>query len=837
MSPPDIVLLVAALVALISLVEPLAGKLRLPASVLLAAIGLVVAAAAAVLAADETLGPVGEWAKTIASIPVGSAVFLTVFLPALLFNAALEADAREMAGDAVPILTLAVVAVVVATLTIGLVLYPLAGVPLLACLLLGAIVATTDPIAVIAVFRDLGAPQRLTRILEGESLLNDAAAITLFVIFLGALRTGSDVSVASAAAEFILVAVGGAVLGAVAGRVCAALLRIVGDNRLVTVSLTLALPYLAFLGAEQFHLSAPVAVVVAGLTLVATGRSRVAPSDWRYLEQIWEQLAFWAGSLVFVLSALIVPRLMAGFGWDEMGLVAVLVVAAFVARAAVLWGLMPTLSFLKLSPPIASTFRAVILWGGLRGAVTLALAMAVTETPGVPDEIKRFVAVLATAFTLFTLLVQGTTLRPLIALLGLNRLSAADQALREEALAMAHAGLRPAIEKAAADYGVAPELAAEIVAEHLERHGGASVSTGRELPDGSAAASIDRTTLAMVALAIREHDLILRQLESRTVSPDLAGPLLAFTRRLLDAARPEGAPGYCREAEAALAFSWRIRLANALHTRFAISRFLEAQLASRFETLLINRISINELTGFAAGHLTALLGPTVGATACAALASRTEATARALDALRLQYPEYAADLERRFLRMAALRRERDEYERLYEDGLVGPEVRRSLLSEVAEQIRREARPRLDLKLDTATLIARVPLFGACNTAAAAELARLMRPAFAIPGQRLVSKGERGDSAWFIASGAVEVDTGETRVRLGRGDFFGELALLTGAPRNADVMAIGFSELLVLHARDFRTFLDLHPAIRAQVEAVAAERLGRGSGFGARAGLA
>src|SRR5688572_14825403 len=178
MSPPDIVLLVAALVALISLVEPLAGKLRLPASVLLAAIGLVVAVAAAVLA-DRALGPVGGWARMIASIPVGSAVFLTVFLPALLFHAALEADAREMAGDAVPILALAVVAVVAATLTIGLMLYPLAGLPFLACLLLGAIVATTDPIAVIAVFRDLGAPQRLTRIIEGESLLNDAAAITL----------------------------------------------------------------------------------------------------------------------------------------------------------------------------------------------------------------------------------------------------------------------------------------------------------------------------------------------------------------------------------------------------------------------------------------------------------------------------------------------------------------------------------------------------------------------------------------------------------------------------------------------------------------------------------
>ena len=87
---------------------------------------------------------------------------------------------------------------------------------------------------------------------------------------------------------------------------------------------------------------------------------------------------------------------------------------ALAARAAVLSGILPTLTALKLSPPISPGYRAVILWGGLRGAVTLALALAVTENAGVPDDIKRFVAVLATGFVLFTLLVQGTTLKPLM---------------------------------------------------------------------------------------------------------------------------------------------------------------------------------------------------------------------------------------------------------------------------------------------------------------------------------------------------------------------------------------------------------------------------------------
>jgi CPA1 family monovalent cation:H+ antiporter len=108
----------------------------------------------------------------------------------------------------------------------------------------------------------------------------------------------------------------------------------------------------------------------------------------------------------------------------------------------------------------------------------------------------------------------------------------------------------------------------------------------------------------------------------------------------------------------------------------------------------------------------------------------------------------------------------------------------------------------------------------------AEICRLTRPAFAIPGQRLITRGERGDAAWFIVSGAVEVDTATHQtVRLGRGDFFGELALLTGRRRLADVTAIAFSDLLVLHARDFQRLLAANAEIRAVIEAVAAERLG------------
>jgi CPA1 family monovalent cation:H+ antiporter len=245
MAIPTIVLVLSALLVVVSLADPLAARLRLPSSVILAAAGLLIGTVAAVVGASS-VPAMAAIAGTIGTLPINSHVFLFIFLPALLFQGALNIDARDMAEDAVPIFTMAVIAVLAATFAIGLALWPISGVPLVACLLVGAIVATTDPSAVIAIFRDLGAPERLTRLVEGESLLNDAVAITLFVIFLDVIETGEALQLGSTALRIVVVPVAGGLIGFVAGRLFAALMAKAGENRLVQVSLTLALPYLVF---------------------------------------------------------------------------------------------------------------------------------------------------------------------------------------------------------------------------------------------------------------------------------------------------------------------------------------------------------------------------------------------------------------------------------------------------------------------------------------------------------------------------------------------------------------------------------------------------------------
>ncbi|MGA9846627.1 MAG: cation:proton antiporter, partial [Roseiarcus sp.] len=179
----DIVLVLAVfgtLLVVVALSQPLAERLGLAPVVLLAVIGGAMGAASGFLLQSPLSSHFGEMVSLFANLPLGSETFIYVFLPLLVFEAAFTIDVRRILEDAAPILMLAVIATIVTAAIVGLALWPFAALPLTVCLLLGAVISTTDPAAVIAVFRDVGAPARLTRLVEGEALLNDAAAIVLY---------------------------------------------------------------------------------------------------------------------------------------------------------------------------------------------------------------------------------------------------------------------------------------------------------------------------------------------------------------------------------------------------------------------------------------------------------------------------------------------------------------------------------------------------------------------------------------------------------------------------------------------------------------------------------
>lgn len=821
----DIVLIttvIASLFLVIGVAEPLAARLRLPYSVILATLGILIGLAAVFFLRTELTDALNPVAEAILGLPIRSNVFLYVFLPTLLFQATLGMNLRRMLDDWVPILVLAVVAVIVATLSVGYALSWASTLPLAACLLIGAIVSTTDPSAVVSIFRSLSAPRRLARIIEGESLLNDAAAIALFGLFMGFVMLGvPNPSLGDALSRFPVLIAGGALAGWLAARVAVWIMALFSRHELAQISISVALPYLAYIGAEQsVGASGVIAVVAAGLTLNLSGPGRLPPQAWTNLREVWDLLAHWAGALIFILAALLIPRLLEEVKASDVALVGVVILAAIAARAVILFGLLPLLTLIRASPPVERPYRAAILWGGLRGAVTLALALAVTESFRVPVEVKRVVGILATGFTLFTLIVQGTTLRMVIRWLGLDRLSPLDEALSRQVVAVALQTVREDVARTAENY----DLSHDIVRSEAKRFGERLDGAVKRAEASADILDRDRITLGLIALAGRERDTILARVRERTISARMAEQVLSDADRLIEGARSDGRSGYMRAARGIVAYGRGFRAAVVLNRRLGLARPLARLTADRFELLLSQRLILQDLGEFIRGRIRRIHGRRVAELLNELLARRVEMLETALQGLRLQYPGYAEELERRFIRRTALRLEEREYATMREDGLIGSEVYTALMQDVAaRRARAEVRPRLDIALRRAELMTQFPLFAELDARAQKRLARVLHTRYVDAGDVVIRKDSVAKRVFFIASGAVELESAGQTWRLGRGEMFGQLALLMNRARRAEVRAIAPSTFLVLDEDRFRRLLRRSAALREAVRASAEKR--------------
>lgn len=812
----------AALFLLTGLAEPLAARLRLPFSVILAGLGILIGTGAAWFLATDLTDALNPVAIVILDLPITSGVFLYVFLPTLLFQATLGMNVRRMADDWVPILVLAVVAVVLATLSVGVALNWVAGLPLMAALLLGAIISTTDPSAVVSIFRSIAAPQRLARIVEGESLLNDAAAIALFGIFVGFVMRGvPDPDLGAALLRFPLILAGGAITGWLLARLTGLLLGLLAPHGTAQITATIALPYLAFIIAEQIvGASGVIATVAAGLTLSIVGPGRLTPAVWTQLRDTWDLLAHWSGAFIFVLAAILIPRLLSSLGLYEIGLLAIVILAATASRVAVLWGLMPALTLLRLSPAVEPGYRVAILWGGLRGAVTLALALAVTENALVPPEIRRLVGVLATGFVLYTLVAQGTTLRLIISRLGLDRLSPLDAALANQVVATALQSVREIVATETERYG----LARDTVRAEAKSFGERLEAAVRSADESEAILDRDRITLGLLALAGVERDMVLARFRDRAISGRLAEIALSDVDRLIEMTRTNGRTGYRRAARAELGQGGLYGLAVRLHNRLRLSGPLERMSADRFELMLLQQLIVKDLHGFIDSRIRRIHGRRVGDLLHELLHRRGEEIEQALAGLRLQYPGYAEELERRFIRRTALRLEEREYESLRAEGLIGTELHTSLKADIAaRRAQAEQRPKLDLAVQKADLIRQFPVFAELDDRARARLARGLATRIVAPGEVILTRSQTPTAVYFIASGAIEIDMGANRLRLGRGEMFGQLAVLSRRVRRGEIRAITHGILLVLDESRFRKLLARSQALCDAVRDSAVKR--------------
>ena len=437
--------------------------------------------------------------------------------------------------------------------------------------------------------------------------------------------------------------------------------------------------------------------------------------------------------------------------------------------------------------------------------------------------LKSFVVVLVTGFVLFTLFVNAPTMRILMHLVGIDKLEPADLAIRNRVMASSLANIGDSVREFAQRCDLDPALAREVLGYYEQRSGvaDASISEVGELNHE------DWVRIGLVTLVHAERMTYLRQFTEHLLSGSVTRLLLLMCDHMYDGLKAGGSAAFGRTVAETLNFDWRFRTAIFLHCRLGLTGPLGDRLADRFEVLLSSELVLRQMPVDYHARIEVLIGKSAAKDALKCFAERLAETDKALDALRLQYPEYAKELERRHLGRLALRLEQLEYQNMREEAMISHEVFNDLQVEFHSRVQEfDHRPTLDHGLEPVTLLRQVSYLAQLDEDRLTEIATLLAPQLALPGENLVRKGDAGDAMYFISTGAVEVDLHPEPVRLGSGDFFGELALLTDAPRNATVTALCYCNVLTLAARDFRNFLERNPALREAIHSIARDRIGK-----------
>ncbi len=448
------------------------------------ALGLVVVITAAVTIARKV-----QWPYPIVLVIVGlllsfvpglpqvqlepETVFL-IFLPPLLYSAAWQTSWRDFRFNLRPITLLAVGLVFITTLVVGVVAHYIVGLPWAVAFTLGAIVSSTDAVAATAILRRLGAPRRIVTVLEGESLVNDAAALVAYRAAVAAVTTGVF-SLWDTAVSFAVGAVAGVAIGLVVGAVFVWVEQHLDDPP-VEILTSVVPPYIAYVVAEQLHVSGVLAVVTAGLYAAYRSSSfmgsRVRTQAWG----VWEIIEFSLNGLIFVLIGFQLRELRESLTvGDALVLLrdgAIISVAVIVIR--ILWTYpatyLPRLLSRRLrerDPSPLPQSVAVISWAGMRGVISLATALALplTVAGGAPFPERERVLVLTFVVIFATLVGQGLTLGPLIKRLDLQDDGGEEREAAEVELRTARAALAR-LEELEVEEWVMPEKAERIRSEY-----------------------------------------------------------------------------------------------------------------------------------------------------------------------------------------------------------------------------------------------------------------------------------------------------------------------------------------------------------------------------------
>jgi Na+/H+ antiporter len=415
--------LVLALLVAVVVISTVAPTLRVPAPILLVLGGLALALIPQV--PDVVLAP--DFA-------------FVLFLPPLLYSAAFDTSIRDLRAHLQPILSLAIGLVLLTTAAVAVVVHLLVpDVPWPVAFALGAIVSPPDAVAAVAVFRGLGVPRRLVTVLEGESLFNDATALVAYQMAVAAAGS-AGFSYTDAVVRFVVVGVGGLLIGVIVGWLVAYLQRRLVDPA-VEITISLLTPFGAYIVAEELHVSGVLATVAAGLCAGFWSSDLMAPETRLRSRAVWDMGSFLLNGLVFILIGLQLLRILPALGLRPLplliGLGVLISLTVVVVRFGWVFGGGIVARMLARSSSQQWRDRAVVSWAGMRGVVSLATALALPLD--IPE--RDLLIFLTFCVILVTLVGQGLSLPWLVRVLGVSADSGEGTQERRARRAAAEAAL------------------------------------------------------------------------------------------------------------------------------------------------------------------------------------------------------------------------------------------------------------------------------------------------------------------------------------------------------------------------------------------------------------
>ena len=430
----DVFLSIFTLMLIALGVNLLAAKIRLPYTVLLVVIGSLLVP----LSQIETLSFISSFQLTPESL-------FFVFLPILIFESAYNMKFRDVKENKYSMGILAVLGLLISIVFIGFVgqwALKLMGrdIPLLVTLLFGAIISSTDPVAVLSLFKEYGAPHRLTLIFEGESLFNDATSFALFMVFLDIFIHGYSgyPTILEGLFSFTTMLLGGIVFGLLMGFMFSKLIQFVKGNEHLEITLTLLVAHFTFILTElisehlvifghEIHLSSIISTLIASMVMGNYGRFKMSQGVEEYMEKFWSYFAFVANSLVFILMGLMFAHLSIELKIAILPILAIILVVAF-ARIVSVYCSVFIINTFKLEEHIPQSWRQLLSWGSLRGALAIVMVLLIPDNLTLPGwsftySIKDFITALTIGSIYFTLLVKATTIGFIIRKLKIDALS------------------------------------------------------------------------------------------------------------------------------------------------------------------------------------------------------------------------------------------------------------------------------------------------------------------------------------------------------------------------------------------------------------------------------